>query len=224
MLASVLHARDRWLRPGGLMLPSHATLYCAPISDEPRFDDTVRFWDDVYGIDMRVLAPLATRCAFAEPVVESFPPQGVLTWPVPLRRLDVRSLRAADLLPWEGPFRAAAMGRAPCHGLALWFDVEFHDAASAAAADAAPQQPAMGVGAPPRPPPPGAAPRVRLATGPDDPATHWMTTLLYLDAPFDVEQDEMIAGTLRIAPHASNERFLSLRLTLGGAEKSFEMT
>merc|ERR1711934_1319283 len=32
MLDSVLLARDRWLKPGGAMYPSHATLYLAPIS------------------------------------------------------------------------------------------------------------------------------------------------------------------------------------------------
>ena len=34
MLPSVLAARDRWLRPGGQMLPSHATLWALPFSDE----------------------------------------------------------------------------------------------------------------------------------------------------------------------------------------------
>jgi protein arginine N-methyltransferase 6 len=237
MLGSVLHARDAWLRHGGRMLPSHATLWCAPLSDEARYDDTATFWDeDVYGIDMRSLAPLALRCAFAEPIVESCPPACIMTWPVRLRRIDMGTLKHEEVLPWEGPFQAAAMGRGPCHGLALWFDVEFHSAATEAAAaavggDGAP----MGVGVPQRAPPPGAAPPVTLATGPDDPATHWMTTLLYLDAPLQAEQDALIRGTLRMQPHAANERFLTLRLTMevegsasgsggGGVEKTFDMT
>jgi hypothetical protein len=32
MLLSVLCARDRWLKPGGLMLPAAATVYAAPLS------------------------------------------------------------------------------------------------------------------------------------------------------------------------------------------------
>jgi len=230
MLGSVLAARDRWLRPGGLLLPSHATLWCAPVTDDERHDDAVRFWDDVYGIDMRVLAPLALRCAFAEPVVESFPPQGVMTWPVPLRRLDLATVAASEVLPWEGRFEASSLGRAACHGLALWFDVEFHSAASSKAAAALPPQP-LGRGAPARVPPAEAAPRVRLSTGPDDAATHWMTTLLYVDQPRPTQQDGRIAGSLRMAPHAANERFLTLRLLFDAAEdgsapavdKSFDM-
>jgi len=230
MLGSVLAARDKWLRPGGLMMPSHATIWCAPVTDEDRYDDAVRFWDDVHGIDMRVLAPAALKCAFAEPVVESFPPQGVMTWPVPLRRLDLATIAAADVLPWEGRFEAASLGRAPCHGLAVWFDVEFHSSASAKAAAALPAQP-LGRGAPARVPPAEAAPRVRLGTGPDDPATHWMTTLLYVEQPRPTQQDGRICGALRMAPHAANERFLTLTLSFDAAddgsapavEKTFHM-
>jgi protein arginine N-methyltransferase 6 len=230
MLGSVLAARDKWLRPGGLMMPSHATIWCAPVTDEDRYDDAVRFWDDVHGIDMRVLAPAALKCAFAEPVVESFPPQGVMTWPVPLRRLDLATIAAADVLPWEGRFEAASLGCAPCHGLAVWFDVEFHSSASAKAAAALPAQP-LGRGAPARVPPAEAAPRVRLGTGPDDPATHWMTTLLYVEQPRPTQQDGRICGALRMAPHAANERFLTLTLSFDAAddgsapavEKTFHM-
>lgn len=34
MLDSVVFARDKWLRPGGVMFPSHATMFVAPIKHE----------------------------------------------------------------------------------------------------------------------------------------------------------------------------------------------
>lgn len=46
MLDSVLHARDRWLRPGGAMLPDVARLYVAAASEAASGLD---FWRDVYG-------------------------------------------------------------------------------------------------------------------------------------------------------------------------------
>eukprot|EP00751_Fragilariopsis_kerguelensis_P003487 CAMPEP_0170830886 /NCGR_PEP_ID=MMETSP0733-20121128/49634_1 /TAXON_ID=186038 /ORGANISM="Fragilariopsis kerguelensis, Strain L26-C5" /LENGTH=568 /DNA_ID=CAMNT_0011196347 /DNA_START=80 /DNA_END=1786 /DNA_ORIENTATION=+ len=47
MLDSVLVARDRYLKPGtGLMFPSHATIYLAPIKDEQSRLDNVRDYDD----------------------------------------------------------------------------------------------------------------------------------------------------------------------------------
>ncbi|RDX62062.1 putative protein arginine N-methyltransferase 6, partial [Mucuna pruriens] len=51
MLGSVITARDRWLKPGGLILPSSATLYMAPITNTDRYSDSVDFWRNVYGID-----------------------------------------------------------------------------------------------------------------------------------------------------------------------------
>ena len=55
MLPSVLHARDRYLRPGGLLVPSHANLWLAPVADSDYLADNVHFWRDVYGFDMRAM-------------------------------------------------------------------------------------------------------------------------------------------------------------------------
>lgn len=46
MLDSVLHARDRWLRPGGALLPDVARVYVAAASEAAAGLD---FWRDVYG-------------------------------------------------------------------------------------------------------------------------------------------------------------------------------
>jgi protein arginine N-methyltransferase 6 len=81
MLGSVITARDRWLKPGGLILPSHATLYMAPISHPDRYSHSIDFWRNVYGIDMSAMMQLAKQCAFEEPSVESISGENVLTWP-----------------------------------------------------------------------------------------------------------------------------------------------
>ena len=49
MLPSVVDARDRFLKPGGLVLPNVATVHLALLSDQPRYDRSVTFWEDVYG-------------------------------------------------------------------------------------------------------------------------------------------------------------------------------
>ncbi|CAN7111992.1 unnamed protein product [Brassica rapa subsp. narinosa] len=48
-------SRDRWLKPGGLILPSHATLYMAPISHPDRYSHSIGFWRNVYGIDIMMV-------------------------------------------------------------------------------------------------------------------------------------------------------------------------
>ncbi|BFG20732.1 hypothetical protein CerSpe_070060 [Prunus speciosa] len=54
MLGSVITARDRWLNPGGLILPSSAM--CLPCCQ-------------------------AKQCAFEEPCFETIMGENVLTWP-----------------------------------------------------------------------------------------------------------------------------------------------
>ncbi|KAK6931773.1 hypothetical protein RJ641_003566 [Dillenia turbinata] len=81
MLGSVITARDRWLKPGGLILPSHATLYMAPVTHPNRYSESIDFWRNVYGIDMSAMLPLAKQCAFEEPSVETISGENVLTWP-----------------------------------------------------------------------------------------------------------------------------------------------
>ena len=52
MLDTVIFARDKWLKPEGLMFPDRCVLYVAGIDDGQFRDDKLSFWDDVYGVDM----------------------------------------------------------------------------------------------------------------------------------------------------------------------------
>lgn len=53
MLDSVLWARDRYLKPDGLMVPSTLTLRIAPVADPDHVAEHVSFWREVYGFDMK---------------------------------------------------------------------------------------------------------------------------------------------------------------------------
>lgn len=52
MLDSVLRARDRFLRTGGLMVPSQTRLVISAIKGDKVMQDNVGFWESVYGIAM----------------------------------------------------------------------------------------------------------------------------------------------------------------------------
>ena len=49
MLDSVISARDKYLSPGGLILPNHCLMHLFAISDMERYNKTISFWKDVYG-------------------------------------------------------------------------------------------------------------------------------------------------------------------------------
>merc|ERR1719432_306406 len=52
MLDSVLAARDKYLKPGGSILPSRCSLHLTALSDIQRYNNLVGFWTDVYGFKM----------------------------------------------------------------------------------------------------------------------------------------------------------------------------
>lgn len=57
MLDSVLHARDRFLRPdGGVMAPSQCRIMLALCEGSEIMKDRVDFWTDVYGASLLDLA------------------------------------------------------------------------------------------------------------------------------------------------------------------------
>lgn len=49
MLDSVIHARDRFLRPGGVIAPSQARMMLALCDAADIYKERVAFWGDVYG-------------------------------------------------------------------------------------------------------------------------------------------------------------------------------
>ncbi|KAF2610859.1 hypothetical protein F2Q70_00010198 [Brassica cretica] len=133
MLGSVITARDRWLKPGGLILPSHATLYMAPVSHPERYSHSIDFWRNVYGIDMSAMMQLAKQCAFEEPSVESISGENVLTWPEVVKHIDCQRVKIQELDSVTARYKFKSMMRAPMHGFGFWFDVEFSEPASSPA-------------------------------------------------------------------------------------------
>lgn len=49
MLDSVLHARDRFLKPGGVMAPSQSKMMLGLCDATEIIKDRVTFWNDIYG-------------------------------------------------------------------------------------------------------------------------------------------------------------------------------
>lgn len=225
MLGSVIRARDRWLKPGGLILPSNATLYMAPVTHPDRYSDSIDFWRNVYGIDMSAMLPLAKQCAFEEPSVETISGENVLTWPHMVKNVDCYTVSVHELESITTEFRFRSMMRAPFHGFAFWFDVEFNgpdlnppnnDTSSFNASSNGyvtdPNQ---------RKKRPNPNEALVLSTAPEDPPTHWQQTLIYFYDPIDVEQDQVIEGSATLSQSKENARFMNIHLEYASGGRSF---
>jgi len=92
MLDSVLAARDKFLAPGGQVLPSRCTIQMCAISDQERYDRLVSFWSDVYGYKMSCMkSPLLEEAS-----VEVVPEQYVVSNTACVLELNINTCNVAD--------------------------------------------------------------------------------------------------------------------------------
>merc|ERR1712228_192513 len=52
MLDTVLFARDKWLKPDGILMPDKSTMYIGALEDNDYKNEKVHFWDNVYNYNM----------------------------------------------------------------------------------------------------------------------------------------------------------------------------
>ncbi|KAF4591512.1 protein arginine N-methyltransferase [Ophiocordyceps camponoti-floridani] len=121
MLSSVLYARDKYLKPEGLLVPSSATLWIAPVEDQAYVDESVTYWQDVYGFDMRAMQ----EAIFNEVRVEAMTQASLCGDSFPFKVLDLRSARIEDLefaARWSSTLNRTVDR---IDGFLIWFDIFF---------------------------------------------------------------------------------------------------
>ncbi len=120
MLDTVLAARDRFLAPGGIVLPDRAALVLAGIEDAQYKHEKIEFWSDVYGFDMSCIKGLA----MSEPLVDTVDADSVVTKSCIVRHLSIESMSKEETT-FTSPFKLEATKNDYVHALVAYFDVSF---------------------------------------------------------------------------------------------------
>lgn len=120
MLDTVLYARDKWLKPDGMLFPDRATLYITAIEDRQYKDDKINWWEEVYGFDMSCIKDVAIK----EPLVDVVDPKQVVSNPCLLREVDLYTVTVEDL-KFTVPFQLAMRRDDYVHAFVAYFGVEF---------------------------------------------------------------------------------------------------
>lgn len=120
MLGPVLAARDRWLRPGGTMIPGPTTAWMAPVCNAAG-EEAAAFHAPAYGLDLALLAPFSLDEAVWLPTGAA--PDHLRAAPAPLWTTDPSTLPARRAwMPFAGEATFALDG--PANGLVVWFAAE----------------------------------------------------------------------------------------------------
>lgn len=187
MLPSVFVARDRFLKPDGLVFPQHCRVFAAPVSLDAFIDENFTFFQNVYGFDFSYLIPHYQEELLSKPTVRVLDTDQLLSDPTLIWEVDCATATEADLafLCARCEFQMKKAGT--LQGVALWFDVAFP------AAD-------------------GVEPVV-LDTAPTAAPTHWMQTTVVLPEGYAVEENNLLPLYVVFVRDTLNPRHYQLSLS-----------
>jgi len=188
MLAPVIAARDRWLKPRGTMIPRTVTAWTALVHDR-YLDDMVKFLrGGPYGLSFDELAEKTVNEVLYSGTFRHLGAADRRSEPSPLWTTE------SDLIPLEqalGPHQAETFLRVHTHGtanaLGLWFSAEL-------------------------------APGVSLSVGPGDRPTHWGMTTAPLSSPVELSPGMVVRARVRTAPARPVGTWTSWAIALPGVD------
>ncbi|XP_054814524.1 probable protein arginine N-methyltransferase 3 [Prosopis cineraria] len=178
MLSSVLYARDRWLKPGGAILPDTATIFVAGFG---KGGTSLPFWENVCGFDMSCIGKELVNDAAQFPIVDVLDYEDLVTDSVILQTFDLATMKpnqvdftaTATLEPMLNSSHTKHLdsktGCCWCYGVVLWFETGFTSRFCQ-------ETPAV------------------LSTSPHTPKTHWSQTILTFREPIAMSYEKANAG------------------------------
>jgi type I protein arginine methyltransferase len=120
-LPCVIDARDRFLKPGGTLIPSRESLWTAPIQAPGAHDWALAPWrDERFGLDMSPVRRLVVNTFWRQAIS----PDQCIAAPRCWSELDFHGLTGPDV---RGAADWRVDRKATVHGFGLWFDAQAAD-------------------------------------------------------------------------------------------------
>lgn len=203
MLPSVLFARDKYLKPDGLLVPSHAVLRIAPFSDPQYVSDNIAYWRDVYGFDMKAMQ----EGIYDDARVEVVPEQSICGTSHPFRIINLSKVQVDDLVfttNWRSSLYKDIDGLG---GFVIWFDTFFATSSSGSIVDESTTPDGWAA---------QQAGQIALTTGPFTKDTHWKQGLLLTPTKQPEEHLKVacqLTGTVKFVIAENNARALAIHIS-----------
>ncbi|HEX6640633.1 MAG TPA: PqqD family peptide modification chaperone [Thermoanaerobaculia bacterium] len=118
-LTTIISVRDRFLKPGGAMIPQRDRLFCAPVSNEALYARIVEPWRSIDGVDLSAGETMALNT----PQAHAIRPEDLASEPQCWATLDYATLASPHV---RGPAAFTVGSDLSIHGFALWFESTLH--------------------------------------------------------------------------------------------------
>ncbi|KAJ9140937.1 hypothetical protein P3X46_031527 [Hevea brasiliensis] len=208
MFDSVICARDRWLKPSGVMYPSHARMWMAPIRSglvdqkkgdyDGAMDDWYNFVEDTktyYGVDMNALTKPFNeeqRKYYLQTAMwQNLHPHQVIGIAAIIKEIDCLTATVNDVLEVRSNFSSSiTMENTRLCGFGGWFDVHFRGRKD----DLAQQE-------------------VELTTAPSvDDGTHWGQQVFLLHPPDRISEGDCLNVSFMMNRSKENHRLMEVEI------------
>ncbi|KAM0944874.1 putative methyltransferase [Dioscorea sansibarensis] len=209
MFDSIICARDRWLKPNGVMYPSHARMWIGPIrsglSEQKwnEFENAMSDWhcfannmESQYGVNMNVLTkPYLEeneKYHLKTSLWNNVHPSQVIGTPAVIKEIDCLTATIDEICELHVKFSLRInVDRTRLSGFAGWFDVHFRGST---------QNPAKN--------------EVELTTAPsEDNPTHWGQQTFLLSPPLGVNEGDEVAVSFSMVRSKHNHRLMDVEFT-----------
>ena len=198
MLDSVIHARDKYLAPDGLMIPSHASLRIAPIADSELIASHADFWKHIYGFKMTGML----ENVYDEALIRSVYPKELAAESFSFLELDLHTARLIDLTFYNTFELVWKEGFDYLHGFAIWFDMFFARGRNESVLPEMTLDQARRKG------------MVAFTTGPDAVQTHWQQGALLLKKhDTKLEEGMKLSGSVGYQRMKDQQRSLEIEVS-----------
>jgi len=120
MLDTVIFARDKWLKPDGILMPDRSVMYLAGLEDQNYKQEKVHFWDNVYSYNMSCMKEMVLN----EPLVDVVEAKNMCTDMIPVFAIDLYTVKKEDL-DFSSEVKLPVLRNDYCHAVISFFEVEF---------------------------------------------------------------------------------------------------
>lgn len=120
IIDGIIFARDKWLKPDGLIFPDRAKLHITAIEDNSRKNNKINWWSNVHGFNMKAIR----KFALSEPRFCSVDVNKVVTSSHLLKDINLNTITVKDL-NFVTPFLIECKRTGHIDGMMTYFNVIF---------------------------------------------------------------------------------------------------